>query len=480
MVSLRRVRRRMGRVAAAFYRRCMGGMSRGFWGRLVLCWPFGRLRSGRGVAFRCGLCVRGCRMFWHGLASRLLFRTLRRRLWCRFSRVLGRGRSVGSGFAGSTMCRRRFWRWRSFRSCRRRFCRWCGMTGRGSLRCCRRGPRCRSGAFRRPLGGGRPARCVFAATAQSRSRGRRRGHVWTAVIHRRQHRSISTRGPLMRHLRSGHRHVSLMRCGQLLGGGPCVHAVWPAVIADPPCSSRVRHSCAVHVVNHRSVHVGHFRVVIILIAPPIAAVESGARIAKSVIDAAVKAHRDAPVAGVPKINTTRVAPIARRPKQTNRRRQYPGAWHPVVTADAPSPVTRLPDITDTRTNRLRVDRKNGWSNGNGDRYISSVPGRTGFDRSGNEQECTTQNKRADPIGDAHITHLSKLAGICYFCVAMGTLSRRKRISSLSRLHPPARSVLSVQPCSTRASCGPSGEQKKHARIQRLAEKIQNNGDTRSA
>src|SRR5580658_10403678 len=88
------------------------------------------------------------------------------------------------------------------------------------------------------------------------------------------------------------------------------------------------------VIDVRDVHgsgdVVDIAVVVERTALPVAAGITAADVAKSVVDAAIKADVGTPIAGVPEVGALAPAPIARRPQEARLRRQHPGARHPVI------------------------------------------------------------------------------------------------------------------------------------------------------
>jgi hypothetical protein len=72
-----------------------------------------------------------------------------------------------------------------------------------------------------------------------------------------------------------------------------------AVEADSIGRAVVDRVLVVNIVNNRSIHIRHSRVVEILAASPIPAIESSAGITKSIVNAPVESHRQSPIAGVP-------------------------------------------------------------------------------------------------------------------------------------------------------------------------------------
>src|SRR5580704_7117043 len=76
---------------------------------------------------------------------------------------------------------------------------------------------------------------------------------------------------------------------------------------------------------HGSGDVVDIAVVVERTALPVAARVTGADVAISVVDAAIKADMGTPIAGVPEVGALAPAPIARRPEEAWLRRQHPGA-----------------------------------------------------------------------------------------------------------------------------------------------------------
>jgi hypothetical protein len=180
--------------------------------------------------------------------------------------------------------------------------------------------------------------------------------------------------------------------------------------------------------NDRAIYVRHLRVVEVLAASPVAPIKSSARVAESIVDSTVEANRGPPIADVPNVEASRKSPITGCPEQTRAGRKYPGAWHPVVAFAAISVVTGFPDITWTRTDRLRVHGKNRWSNAHTDNDAYRR------DRSrigGDAQKSAREDQRAERYIDPHITHLSEAA-----CVSSSNARRACRTPFLSASSTP--------------------------------------------
>jgi hypothetical protein len=147
-----------------------------------------------------------------------------------------------------------------------------------------------------------------------------------------------------------------------------------AVIADTTDTVLVDYRIVVNILNDGGVYVGDAGVIEIVAAAPVAAVKAGARITKAIVDASVEANASSPISSVPKIETVVEGPVSRSPKQAHSRRPDPHAWNPIVAVLSIGPITWDPDVTTFGTNRLLVNRQQGWTNtnGNGDVNASGV------------------------------------------------------------------------------------------------------------
>ncbi len=136
---------------------------------------------------------------------------------------------------------------------------------------------------------------------------------------------------------------------------------------DPACAAVVTDTVhgyvvdggVVNVMNVGDIYVIHRAVVIELAMVPAATLVTSAKVAKTVIDAAIKSDCWPPVARVENEPDTIPAPIGRRPKESHLRGGHPRAWHPVVISEAgiPGPVTRCPDPAWSWTRRLHINRQ---------------------------------------------------------------------------------------------------------------------------
>src|SRR3984957_18537675 len=135
----------------------------------------------------------------------------------------------------------------------------------------------------------------------------------------------------------------------------------------------IRHSGVVGVVNDGGVHVSDIGVVGKVIAFPATALITITSVAKSIVDAAVKAHFWAPVSFVEKERTLAPTPISWRPKETHLGRFHPRARTPVIAVlIVIGPVTGGPQIAIDGAERFLVNRKWWWAkvHGNADAHLS--------------------------------------------------------------------------------------------------------------
>jgi hypothetical protein len=184
------------------------------------------------------------------------------------------------------------------------------------------------------------------------------------MVHRRQLRPISTRGPHELPLCSRSPSASIARCRRFRGGWPRPRPAASAVIADAVHRSRILdHRLAIHIVNDRCVHIIHRAVVVKGSVTPIPSRVADPQIAEPVVDATVESDLRTPVAFIPHIHAIAPAPIARSPQSSDERRQYPCARHPIITVVAICPVAWRPDISFARTDGLRVDGQQRRSDG---------------------------------------------------------------------------------------------------------------------
>jgi hypothetical protein len=111
--------------------------------------------------------------------------------------------------------------------------------------------------------------------------------------------------------------------------------------------------------NIRDIHIGDGTVVIEAVAFPSSTLEALAKIAETVVDAAVKADVWSPVTFIKHEGPIRPSPIRRSPQVCRLRSQHPGPRHPVIVSIivTPRPVTRSPDVTVSGADWLIVNRK---------------------------------------------------------------------------------------------------------------------------
>jgi len=124
------------------------------------------------------------------------------------------------------------------------------------------------------------------------------------------------------------------------------------------------------VVNHSAIvgvaaasNVGDGAVVVEVIAVPVAAKVADAYITEAVINSAVVADMETPVARMEAVTAAIKAPIRRGPERTIVGRRTPDSGNPVVAAIAPTPVARSPDVIWIGSRRLVIIRERRWGLG---------------------------------------------------------------------------------------------------------------------
>src|SRR5580693_9526463 len=113
-------------------------------------------------------------------------------------------------------------------------------------------------------------------------------------------------------------------------------------------------------VDHRGV-IGEMSTV----PPP--AEEAHTAVAEAIVHPTVKADVGTPVSGVPRVKPAAKTPVTRSPKKSRPGCKHPGSRNPVVARIAISPVSRSPEVSIPGANRLRVHRKDGRSDRNGNK-----------------------------------------------------------------------------------------------------------------
>src|SRR6266478_2635636 len=143
----------------------------------------------------------------------------------------------------------------------------------------------------------------------------------------------------------------------------------------------------VGVAHNGHVHVGHRAVVVVGATSPVAAEKADTGVAETVVNAAVEADFG--------------SPVARRPEETDFRRECPGARNPKVAVQAVSPVAGNPDIARSWADGLRINWQYRRPNPNGDADSNL---RSGLSWDG--QESNGEEQRTDETSDTHDSHLS--------------------------------------------------------------------------
>jgi hypothetical protein len=322
------------------------------WRGFVRCWLFRVSCFGRRLV-RWGLFRVSC------LGRRLV------RCWLFRVSCLG-CRLVRWGLFRVSCFGRRLVRWGLFRS-RRSLGLWCGL-GLGaralSLRSWRRSgcgriPSARASGVGRVVPG--LGRAVVQSFGPSSSR-----NVRSSVVHGSKHRSVGARSTLVLCLRRGHGHAP-PASGDFRSGWPSIHTARSIKTGAVHGPAFVDDGSVINVVNNRRVYVRDSRVVEILAAAPIAAIESGARVTESVVNATVEADNRTPVPSVPGIKAIRKAPIAGSPEKADLRGKNPNTGHPVIALHSVRPIAWFPDVSGARTERLAVNWQHRRADADGNR-----------------------------------------------------------------------------------------------------------------
>jgi hypothetical protein len=132
-------------------------------------------------------------------------------------------------------------------------------------------------------------------------------------------------------------------------------------------------------------------VVVVVAASPVSAVEAYAEVAEAVVDATVVADGGSPVAGVPEVAASPIAPITGGPEGAGVRREYPCAVNPLVAFTSPGPVAGSPDVAGARNCGLSVDGDSGRSDSDGDEDAC-------LSRGGSDERCACKYNSAEDGG----------------------------------------------------------------------------------
>ena len=153
-----------------------------------------------------------------------------------------------------------------------------------------------------------------------------------------------------------------MSLGFLRRGRSNGRSTGSAVVANIVYRRIVDNSSIVSVADACPADVVHRCVVAEAVVSPVSALVACATIAKTVVNAAVESDIRAPVSAIPSISAASPTPITRSPEQTHSGRFDPSARHPEIAVGTVRPVTRRPNITILRTNRLGVRDQHRRSN----------------------------------------------------------------------------------------------------------------------
>jgi hypothetical protein len=183
-----------------------------------------------------------------------------------------------------------------------------------------------------------------------------RNHRGTALIHVIELLTVLRRFPLILELGCHGRSSRAAEGGNLGGTGTHIEAASAAVIGDTAVIGD--YDCAVvDVGDVDHVNAVDGAVVVEVVAVPITAIVAVAGVAEAVVDAAIEADMQAPVAAIESPAVVVPAPISGRPESSVVRRSAPRSWDPVITGRSPAPVTGSPEIVGCRRLRLIVFRQ---------------------------------------------------------------------------------------------------------------------------
>src|SRR5208337_5302395 len=216
----------------------------------------------------------------------------------------------------------------------------------------------------------------YSGTVIKISGPRCRCHARLAHIRRRTLLRVGPGRLRMLNLSRYRRDMSITPRSLFLRGRAHIDSTVAAVVADMVLVV-VSHVGVVNIVDVRNVHVAHGPVVEKVSVIPTPAFKTRTEIAEAVIDPAVEAYLGTPIAVIENKSVAAPTPIGWSPQETDFRRHYPCARHPVVIADVVviGPVARCPEITVPRTKRLLIDRQRGRADPNGHANLRKRCGR---------------------------------------------------------------------------------------------------------
>jgi hypothetical protein len=155
-------------------------------------------------------------------------------------------------------------------------------------------------------------------------------------------------------------------CSHLARRRPDWNPVWSTVKAHPVDrrvvdggvvdDGSIHDGAVVNIVDVNIADVVHRPVVVELIAVPVTTLVAASNIAKTVVDAAVKADVPAPVTMEKGESATSIAPVSWGPESAIIRRCSPRTGNPVVAFRSVVPVPRSPEISRRGNGRLLVFR----------------------------------------------------------------------------------------------------------------------------
>jgi hypothetical protein len=179
---------------------------------------------------------------------------------------------------------------------------------------------------------------------------------WATMIHVGKLGTVGAGCALILQLCRHGRRMLFMPCGKFCWSGSYLYAARSAVETHSAAarSTAARsaveilaatiHGAIINIPHDRDIHVVVGAVVVEMAATPVAALVAIAAVAIAVIDAAIVADVQAPVAAIEAVAVMPEAPVAGGPESALVRSLNPSARYPVVPGWSPCPVTGRPEI----------------------------------------------------------------------------------------------------------------------------------------
>jgi hypothetical protein len=154
--------------------------------------------------------------------------------------------------------------------------------------------------------------------------------------------------------------MPVMCCGLVCRRRPGSDPARPAIIADPVDGCIVYDRAVnIGIVDDRGIDIDHRRIIPEMTTYPITAGKSRTVIPATIVDTAIEADMRPPITGIPAIDPAGITPIAGRPQEADFGGFRPITRHPIISISiVVSPISRNPQITVDRADRLRIYRNN--------------------------------------------------------------------------------------------------------------------------